>query len=89
MSQLGHIHFIPNAPNHTRNMGPLDLLEGLTGMLVGRTLVAQSDEPGDNYVGLFYDIDLLKLVSAIQHVTELEEINPLSGHINLLKHDPT
>ena len=40
-------------------------------------------------MGLFCDIDFIKLVSAIQHVTELEEINPLSGHINLLKHDPT
>ena len=40
-------------------------------------------------MGLFCDIDLIKLVSAIQHVTELEEINPLSGHINLLKHNPT
>ena len=40
-------------------------------------------------MGLFCDINLIKLVSAIQHATELEEINLLSGYINLLKHDPT
>ena len=42
-------------------------------------------------MGLFCDIDLIKLVSAkhSQNVTELEEINPLSGHMHLLKHNPT